>query len=225
MQAVRLDTVRQTVALWRHLDPADVDKAWPVISQALAQLVARNYTASTALALAYVQQHAAAAGVTVRPLAAPTIDLGRVRTALDVTGPIAVKTAAASGQSAAQASATALVRISGSASRLAQLGGRSTVERTVHGNSTVVGYRRETAGHPCYFCAMLASRGAVYKSERTAGDDHAYHDHCSCTPAPLYAREDDPPDVQELYQRYLDATAGHSGRAAVKAWRAAYEAA
>ena len=40
---------------------------------------------------------------------------------------------------------------------------------------------------------MLASRGAVYKTERTAGDGHKFHDSCGCTPEPVYSRQNDPP--------------------------------
>lgn len=39
----------------------------------------------------------------------------------------------------------------------------------------------------CAFCAMLASRGFVYKTEETAGGlGNTYHPHCSCTPTPSW---------------------------------------
>lgn len=40
----------------------------------------------------------------------------------------------------------------------------------------------------CMFCAMLASRGAVYLSEESAGAGaHDYHDHCDCTAVAIYS--------------------------------------
>lgn len=37
---------------------------------------------------------------------------------------------------------------------------------------------------PCAFCAMLASRGFVYKNEITAGSEGQYHDDCRCVIVP-----------------------------------------
>nr|DAE86972.1 MAG TPA: minor capsid protein [Caudoviricetes sp.] len=40
---------------------------------------------------------------------------------------------------------------------------------------------------PCGFCAMLASRGPVYKSSESAGiRADRYHDHCFCTCTPVF---------------------------------------
>lgn len=52
----------------------------------------------------------------------------------------------------------------------------------------VVKYARVPVGESCAFCIMLASRGAVYKSEWTAtktslGD--SYHENCNCTAVPF----------------------------------------
>lgn len=229
-QLLTVDMTAQIAQLWRQIDPKDVDKAWPMISKVLQQLVLQGYATSTQLAAAYLRSHAKAAGVNLsRVLVAPALSLQQLETALQVTGPVALKVASRAGQSPARAAQTALVRVSGSSTRLALAGGRGTLVRTISSGSDIVGYRRATHGHPCYFCALLASRGSVYKSEKNAefiGDSaKQYHDHCSCTPEPLYSHQDDPPEVQNLYQRYLDATGGHSGPAAIKAWRQAYDGA
>jgi hypothetical protein len=184
-QAVSLDTIRQAVALWRHVDPSDVDASWPIVLAALRQAVTRNHSASAALAVSYLQAHSAAAGVAVRPLVAAALPAAQVDTALTVTGPIAVKVASRLGMLPAQAAQTALVQLSGSSSRLALLGGRDTVARTVMENHAIVGWSRVTGANPCDWCLMLSERGAVYKTEDTAaGSD--YHDHDSCMAAPAY---------------------------------------
>ncbi|HCG2965958.1 hypothetical protein [Corynebacterium striatum] len=41
--------------------------------------------------------------------------------------------------------------------------------------------RRLSGAENCSFCALMASRGAVYTSERAAGGDgNFFHDHCDC---------------------------------------------
>ena len=48
-----------------------------------------------------------------------------------------------------------------------------------------VRYARVPSGREtCGFCFMLSSRGFVYRSERTAGGTHDYHDHCDCVIIP-----------------------------------------
>lgn len=42
-------------------------------------------------------------------------------------------------------------------------GGRNASSHVVLRDRRVIGYARVTDGNPCYFCAMLAARGAVYK--------------------------------------------------------------
>lgn len=182
-QQLSLAVVGEVAKAWRLLDPVNVDKTWPAVSKIVTQLVARGYSASQALAVTYLQTHAAVSGVDLTALLGPTIDLGRVQTSLDVTGPYAVKVAARAGQPPAQAAATALVRISGAASRLSLLGGRSTVQRTVMGRKEITGWSRITSGRACDFCSMLAGRGFVYK-ETTV--DFPSHDHCSCSSEPGY---------------------------------------
>lgn len=50
----------------------------------------------------------------------------------------------------------------------------------------------------CWFCLMLASRGAVYYSEYTAGKGHKYHAHCRCTVRAVLPGDTLPPIIQTL---------------------------
>lgn len=77
--------------------------------------------------------------------------------------------------------------------------GREKVQRTAPL------WRRVTDGKPCGFCAMLASRGPVYRSEATArGAGGRYHDHCGCTVEPHYGSFAEwKPTPEE--QRFIDA--------------------
>lgn len=40
--------------------------------------------------------------------------------------------------------------------------------------------RKPSGKETCAFCIMLASRGFVYATSKTAGEFHHYHDHCDC---------------------------------------------
>lgn len=55
--------------------------------------------------------------------------------------------------------------------------------------------RRLTGAENCGFCVMLASRGAVYKSEHSAkyrSDMRRFHDGCDCEVVPVYDVNDWP---------------------------------
>lgn len=112
----------------------------------------------------------------------------QIQTSLLVTGPIRVKQALAKGDSMEIAMEKALLASAGATTRLIADAGRDTVRENVHRDSRSVGYLRVTDGHPCSFCEMLAGRGAVYKSEYTAGRGahDPYHDHCLCTVQPVF---------------------------------------
>nr|BFF26858.1 hypothetical protein GCM10025732_48230 [Glycomyces mayteni] len=116
-------------------------------------------------------------------------------------------------------------RMSGSAFRHTYNGSRDTIMRTVQKSNTMVGYQRVSmTGWPCYFCAMLISRGAVYK--RNMGRFKA-HDSDKCTAEPRFRNELlNKPDAQ--VKKFSDiwgaSGAKHSGMDAINAFRDAYNA-
>ena len=61
---------------------------------------------------------------------------------------------------------------------------------TIHTNALrdhVTYARVPTSSNPCAFCVMLASRGFVYTSKKSAlGSMTRYHDHCSCRAVPSF---------------------------------------
>lgn len=77
------------------------------------------------------------------------------------------------------------------ADRVGRAVGRSAMRHTLNGGRTVMreaavqdpaawGWARITDTDPCDFCKMLADRGAVYKTAKTAGQLQQYHDGCAC---------------------------------------------
>lgn len=91
----------------------------------------------------------------------------------------------------------------------------------------------------CYWCAMLSSRvvvngkylGPIFKADSFEASDASFigsgtaktHDHCRCVLRPVYDL-DDPLllEAKAMYDRWLEATKGFSGKAKLRAWRRAY---
>jgi hypothetical protein len=71
-------------------------------------------------------------------------------------------------------------------SRHAQQPARETVKEAADASGEEVGWARMLTGaYSCAFCAMLASRGPIYRSDKTAlyrggADASTYHDGCDC---------------------------------------------
>lgn len=126
-----------------------------------------------------------------------------------------------------EAHAQAGARQAAAAERIAMNGGRSTVWNHAQRDRRALGYiRLSRTGTPCGWCAMLISRGPVYRSEKTAeyGDGDKYHDNCHCYAEPVFSREQyRSSDVYALNRKYEElwpqVTKGLSGKAAVSAWR------
>lgn len=67
---------------------------------------------------------------------------------------------------------------------------RSTFQNSAHASGGAWA-RVPTGADTCAWCRMLASRGAVYRSEGTADGDR-YHGHCDCQPVLVRGSEDYP---------------------------------
>lgn len=114
---------------------------------------------------------------------------------------------------------------SGTVDAAGMAGGRNAILDAIRNDRLVLAVARGTGPDPCAFCAMLASRGFVYKSEATAGvgDSEAivkYHIHCHCYPIFRFIRASELPPLNRYFQeKWIDVTDGYSGHDAVKAWR------
>lgn len=84
-------------------------------------------------------------------------------------------------------------RQAAAAERLVLNGGRDLTHELIRKDHRVVAYARVSrTGTPCGFCAMLISRGPIYKTKFSAtysasGDE--YHDNCHCEAVPVYSVE------------------------------------
>lgn len=99
----------------------------------------------------------------------------------------------------AEAKAKAGAAAGAAMARHAGNGLRHQIQDTVKQDRRTLGYVRVTSGDPCYFCAMLAGRGPVYKEDSFEDSNllfdgpgyHKVHDSCACSMRPVYTRSDD----------------------------------
>lgn len=128
------------------------------------------------------------------------------------------------------------------AARLTLAGGRTYIQRAVNTDRLVLAYywqTREDGKAPCYWCAMLASRGKVFTRQSWPKADPrpdgkldpegrlkvSAHDNCACHLAPVWTQAQELPDyVQSLEDDWKRVTKDFSGDAKMRAWRSWYTA-
>lgn len=133
-----------------------------------------------------------------------------------------------------QAHASAGARQAAASERVVQDGARSTIWAIADRDHRAIGWVRVSrTGTPCGWCAMLISRGPVYRSQASATfaggasgytDGDKYHDNCHCFAMPVFGFDEyRNSDLFALNRQYADewprVTSGLSGKAAVSAWR------
>lgn len=237
--AIAVAALAAIAALWRTLNPADVDadtESWIAAALDKTQRL-RNKSARSAAG--YLDRTRALALPGAEPFdhrILTSIDADAFRTSMLVTGPYRYTKLLSEGRTREQAAQIARASTGGAAVRHALAGGRETVNNAVTQDRAVLGYARQTGPTPCYFCAMLASAGPRYKSDKSFDASDArfggksngtarVHDHCSCLMVPVY--RDDlawPGESRRFESLWRDATNGVNGsRNQLIAFRRAYE--
>lgn len=199
---IRSSALRDFLLLW-PLWTGDSDSFGRLV-QATLPLISVYRRASASVAGSYYATLRTAEDIkgsaTIR--LASAIAPEKVTASMHVTGQALTHDALSAGRSATEARRVALTRVSGAVTRHVLDGGRETVLDSVAADHEALGWARLTDGKPCAFCAMLAARGAVYKTETTA--DFQAHDHCACQAIPLYKGSKLPRlnrEFRDLYDR------------------------
>ncbi len=223
--ALSQNTAKEFLAVWRLLDPSALNATFPEYARLAKVVIDLNRSRSTDLAAAYLSAFRQAEGATAPLTAARAGELAKAQalTSLTVTGPVTIRQGLRAGKPLEKAAELALVSSVGAVRRHVLQAGRETISGTVQRDEEAVGVARVTDGRPCAFCAMVASRGAVYKSEMSAAFEA--HDHCGCTSEPVYGSDDylAPGRSQEFADLWESSTAGKSGNDARIAFRRALE--
>lgn len=205
--ALRADVLADLSRMWRlFARPGEDPMALFERFAAAAEIIIRQrHDDSAGLALAYFEEFRRREGVggEAPRRVAPTPPGEVAREALAVAGRSGVAAALRSGRTAAEASNNGLVRVLGAAADLVLGGGRRTLTDLIRADRQASGWQRVTSGSPCPFCRMLAGRGAVYKTARSA--TFQAHTHCSCTPEPYYPGSRPLPANTRFAQEWTDA--------------------
>lgn len=124
----------------------------------------------------------------------------------------------------------AALRVARTAEKAVMNGGRGSAYIYGTKDSRVIAWVRVSlSGDPCHFCAMLISRGMVYKSRESAASGpgktllggvyvDAYHDNCKCVAIPVYSTSQYETDPRFDQNRDL-AEVWKDGGGSLKEWR------
>lgn len=112
-------------------------------------------------------------------------------------------------------------RVTSGAERMVLDVGRQTIVTNTLRDTKASGWERVTEPGTCAFCALLASRGAVYRSEQAG--DFTSHDHCRCHAAPIFGAYHPSAQVRSWQALYASASAGRRGAEVVPAFRKAFD--
>ncbi|MET0419507.1 MAG: hypothetical protein ABW022_26125 [Actinoplanes sp.] len=200
--AVRAGSIANLIKLWQIVDPANLSGTIDVFVQAAVLLAGSGFDESAGTAARYYSlfrqvEGGARDNLPQRPGLArpPAADFANELRGAALKGILVARRA---GLPVDRAKERGFVRAAGALAKLVLAGGRRTLVTLVRQDRTALGWARVTSDDPCAFCRMLASRGAVYKSE--AGADFVPHDGCGCSPEPLF-RGASPPEQAAEYAR------------------------
>jgi hypothetical protein len=193
--------------LWRVEDQAkqqDEDGSFKALVAATLIVIRAHHRVSSQVAAAYFDAFRRAERVdgVFSPRLASPVNEDRVTASLYVTGRVMTRRALLAGKPPAEAHKTAFVRMSGAVTRHVLQGGRDTIVLSTGEDPKALRWARVTNGSPCAFCAMVASRGAVFLGHDTA--EFEPHDGCNCTAEPHYEGAGLPVDSRrwrDLYNR------------------------
>lgn len=211
---------------WFLLDPTRLDATTSTWMMFAVEELRLKHSESARLALNYLQDfRVAEVGRELASLNSIDVELGlkKAQAALYFTGPVKIKQGMTAGLTLGQASSAAFKDMARTAQMLVLNGGRNTIESGIRRDRAAIGYQRVTDGSPCYFCAMLASRGPVYRKDSFG--NAKVHKGCGCSLEPVYSRSDAVwLDQNREYQAiYLEVQPG-ANQSVVAAFRQTYDA-
>lgn len=203
---------REVAQVWPQLDQHALQSSLPRFKAIMAQLVQKYGVASSTLAARFYQQQRQAAGIpgrfTVRP--ADPAPLKQIASTVDW---------ATKGLWGSNPDLQAgLTNLTGATETLVLDQGRDTIVNATKVDRKAIGWARIPEPGACAFCAMLATRGAVYKQDTVAFKSH---DHCRCHAEPVFTAYEPTAQIREWQALYAKSTKGQSDQ--LNAFRRAYE--
>lgn len=167
-----------------RMNPAEPDRGWARLLAQLIQLIRGGRSVSEELAMQFYHYLRELEEFSEPPPEPPQSDfpVGPVTAGLIWTGPRLAKSIRQREPMVTDRELVARVgaAVGRSAMRQALNGGREVTRRAMLEDPAAWGWARVTDADPCEFCRMLAERGPVYKSARSAGAFRQWHDGCAC---------------------------------------------
>ncbi|MET9262403.1 hypothetical protein [Amycolatopsis sp. NPDC004079] len=240
--ALRAQFLQELHRIWPLLDPLRLDATARAWLDLMTDLVLAYRAKSVTLSLTYYDKfrdaetdHGIFHAAFLRDVVIPNLE--QIRASLIATGPAKIKhDTMTTGHDIDAIASAAMAEVSGAGTRLVVGGGRDAIDEAVHADKQAVGYARVLGPKPCYWCAMLASRGPVYRSAEVAyrttarskrGPGKEYHDYCMCQVEPLFRhlpKDEWPQPMRDLNQLWETAKEDTSGRKTVNVFRSLFEA-
>ncbi len=178
---------------WPRLDIANLDRSLPRFKLVMGAIVEQLGPYIASEAMAWYRQQRMAAGVagalTLAPAAVP--DMQRVGKGVDW--------ATRQLWSRDPDVTVARKQVAATVERYVLDTGRSTIIDAVHRDPQAKACARVPETNPCSFCALLATRGAVYK-QHTVG--FKAHDNCRCHPEPVFSVYEPSAQIREWQALY-----------------------
>lgn len=198
--------------LWPSLDLLNLRQSLPAFKAAVAVEVQRHAQASATLAGRQYRQQRVAAGVgggfTPAPARPPTVQ--QIAQAVDWAvqplwdSSIPVSTFPGAPQETIQVAGSAIAdakaRVAAASEKLVLDVGRDTVIGNVQRDRQAKGWARIPELGACHFCALLATRGAVYRTEKSAS--FKSHDNCRCHVEPVFSAYEPTAQIRKWQSLY-----------------------
>lgn len=221
-RALTGNALKRLSAAWAAVDPTD-ETSWLRYVAEAEELCQSARTQSGQVAFRYLERfrkaelHALgmiADGLTVaRPGVAVA---GELESLIAAHGPAFVRRLVANGVSLEEAKRLALSGQFGNITGHILGPGRSVINDGIGRDRKCIGWRRVCSGAACSFCAMLATRGAVYKENSFRGKGAGgvslaghgkpspkgaqVHRACQCQMEPVYSRNSRPTAAVSRYE-------------------------
>lgn len=174
--------IAAALVVWAELNPGNLAATRERWLQLLVTLIGIFDVRSAELAVSYLQQFRSVEGNPDGPIEGRRdFKPGGTARVLDYNGPATIIRHIKAGMQPAEAKRRVQQTMVGAVQRQVLEGGRRVVDLSALSNPVSKGWRRVADSDPCTFCALMASRGPVYRSESSAGSGRKYHNKCGCT--------------------------------------------
>lgn len=207
----------ELLRFWRGVDGEDAIPAAVAVREFLPDLVDGYAPLSSEIAASFYDEARSAAGVRGSFLA--DLAPGRSMDALQRMISWAVAPLFRSDpktQVAAPDTGLALSRLSGGTQLEIAESARDTIQHNGENDPAIARFARHASANACAFCALMATRGAVYRTAAAAGNGNKYHAHCHCVAYPVFEGEvDESPAYVTDWERAYRAARKAAKRAGV----------